>query len=161
MTAIPETSRTVRLISFNVGGELFLLDIMSVRQIVPYTGSTPVPKAPSFIEGIMVLRNEVIPIIDLHERLFPLLPPAEMPFVFVTSSDQGTIGLKVDQVRRILNVDLSSILPTPPIISGLDGQLFIGVVEQNKTVYLLLDLAAILSPDERRSLDEADLTPEN
>ena len=55
--------KELRLITFRVGPETFVLDIMAVRQIVPYSGSTSVPTAPSFVEGIVVLRNEVIPII--------------------------------------------------------------------------------------------------
>ena len=58
----------LRLITFRVGPEIFVLDIMAVRQILTYSGTTSVPSAPSFIEGIIVLRNEVIPIIDLRER---------------------------------------------------------------------------------------------
>ena len=49
---------------------------MAVRQIIPYSGSTTVPTAPAFIEGIIVLRNEVIPIVDLRERLYPNLRSA-------------------------------------------------------------------------------------
>src|SRR2546430_3155757 len=63
--------RDLRLITFRVGPETFVLDIMAVRQIIPYAGSTSVPTAPDFVEGIIVLRNEVIPIIDLRDRLYP------------------------------------------------------------------------------------------
>src|SRR5687768_6303381 len=98
---MPEAA-SLRLITFRVGPETFVLDIMAVRQIVPYSGSTSVPTAPSFIEGIMVLRTEVIPIIDLRERLYPRSERVEQPLVLITHSSAGTIGLKVDEVRRIV-----------------------------------------------------------
>ena len=53
--------KELRLITFRIGPETFVLDIMAVRQIIPYSGSTTLPTAPSFVEGIIVLRNEVIP----------------------------------------------------------------------------------------------------
>src|SRR5436309_1737383 len=98
-----ERQKELRLITFRVGPETFVLDIMVVRQIIPYSGSTSVPTAPAFVEGIIVLRNEVIPIIDLRDRLYPRLPGrAEQPLVLITHASAGTIGLKVDEVRRIV-----------------------------------------------------------
>ena len=96
-------ARDLRLITFRVGPETFVLDIMAVRQIIPYSGSTSVPTAPSFVEGIIVLRNEVIPIVDLRDRLYPQAKNrSEQPLVLVTDTTGGTIGLKVDEVRRIV-----------------------------------------------------------
>src|SRR6185295_19138454 len=97
---MPEAA-SLRLITFRVGPETFVLDIMAVRQIVPYTGTTTVPNAPSFIEGIIVLRNEVIPIIDVRRRLYPKLEESEQQLVLITHTSAGVIGLKVDEVRRI------------------------------------------------------------
>ena len=100
------------MITFRVGPETFVLDIMAVRQIVPYTGSTSVPTAPAFVEGIVVLRNEVIPIIDLRERLYPQLRGrCEQPLVLITHTSAGVIGLKVDEVRRIVNVPIDALPP--------------------------------------------------
>ncbi|HEX7831613.1 MAG TPA: chemotaxis protein CheW, partial [Thermoanaerobaculia bacterium] len=83
----------LRLITFRVGPETFVLDIMAVRQIVQYTGSTSVPTAPSFIEGIIVLRNEVIPIVDLSDRLYPQRTgKSETPLVLITHTSAGMIG---------------------------------------------------------------------
>ena len=69
------------------------------------------PTAPAFIEGIIVLRNEVIPIIDLRERLYPQLERVEQPLVLITHTSAGVIGLKVDEVRRIVNVAAGRLPP--------------------------------------------------
>ncbi len=145
----------LRLVTFGVSTELFVLDIMVVRQVIPYTGSTQVPQAPDFVEGIIVLRNEVIPVIDLRSRLYPSLPPLEQPpLILITRTSYGVIGLKVDEVRRIVSVDAGEILPAPPLVRGLAGELFIGVIALGQAVYLLLDLDTILTPDEQASLKE-------
>lgn len=156
-----DASREIRLMTFRVGFDSFVLDIMSIRQIIAYEGSTGVPKAPPFIEGIIVLRNEVIPIVDLRARLRPELGPAEKkPLVLILASSAGTIGFKVDEVRRILTVDTASILPAPPLVRGLKGELFIGVVQEKDELHLLLDPETILTAEEKDELQAADLAAE-
>ena len=161
MSSMPDSAVELRLITFTVGPDTFWLDIRGLRQIIPYTGSTTVPTAPAFIEGIIVLRNEVIPIIDLRARLYPQLQErSEQPLVLITHSSAGIIGIKVDAVRRIVNVSTDALLPPPPIIRGIRGELLIAIVPYEEEVYLLIDIENILSGDEKRELADADLTPD-
>lgn len=143
----------VRLISFKVGDESFVLDIMAVRQIVPYTGTTPIPNSPAVLEGVMVLRNEVIPVVDLRRHLFPSLAPnAFESLVLIVTTRSGVVGLRVDAVTRIIRVSLEAILPPPPIVRGLAGELFIGVVPHKDEVHLLLDVDAVLTVEEQHGV---------
>ncbi|MBV9494845.1 MAG: purine-binding chemotaxis protein CheW, partial [Acidobacteria bacterium] len=115
-------AKELRLITFRVGPETFLFDIMAVRQIIPYTATTSVPTAPSFVEGIIVLRNEVIPVIDLRDRLYPQLAEREeQPLVLIAHTQAGVIGLKVDEVRRIVTISTEALLPPPPLVRGIRG----------------------------------------
>ncbi|HSP35594.1 MAG TPA: chemotaxis protein CheW [Thermoanaerobaculia bacterium] len=150
-------SKDLRLIAFRVGSETFVVDIMAVRQIIKYGGTTPVPTAPSFVEGIMILRNEVIPIVDMRDRLNATADRAEKPLVLITDTSAGPIGLKVDEVRRIVNVGRDSLLPPPPLVRAIRGELLIAIVHQDDEVYLLVDVDAVLSSDEKMELRSADL----
>lgn len=156
-------AKELRLITFRIGPETFVLDIMAVRQIIPYSGSTSLPTAPSFVEGIIVLRNEVIPIVDLRRRLYPRLEPSEQSLVLITHSSAGVIGLKVDEVRRIVNVARDQLLPPPPLVKGIRGELLIAIIPHGNEVLLLIDMEAVLTEDEKRELAEADLqaTPQS
>ncbi len=152
-------AKQLRLITFRLGSETFVLDIMSVRQIIPYSGSTAVPTAPSFVEGIIVVRNEVIPVIDLRERLYPnITERAEQPLVLITHSGAGMIGVKVDEVRRIINVSADSILPPPPLVRAVRKELLIGVIPFGEQVFLVMDLESVLTVDEKRELQSAELS---
>lgn len=149
----------LRLITFRVGPETFVLDIMAVRQIIPYAGSTSVPTAPAFIEGIIVLRSEVIPIVDLRDRLYPAMTErAEQPLVLIVRTTAGTIGLKVDEVRRIVTVGSDVFLPPPPIVRGIRGELLVAVVPHGDEIYLLIDVENVLTEGEKRELSEVELT---
>jgi purine-binding chemotaxis protein CheW len=148
----------LRLITFRVGPETFVLDIMAVRQIIPYAGTTTVPTAPKFVEGIIVLRNEVIPIIDLRDRLYPeITERAADPLVLITHTSAGFIGLKVDEVRRIVTIASDTLLTPPALIRGIRGELLIAVVPHGGDVYLLIDVENILSGDEKVELQQAEL----
>ena len=152
-------AKHLRLIAFRVGGETFVIDIMSVRQIIPFAGSTPVPTAPSFVEGIMILRNEVIPVVDLRDRLD--VDPAQRskkPLVLITDTSAGIIGLKVDEVRRIINVTGEDLLPPPPLVRGVRGELLVAIIHQEKDVCLLIDVESVLTSEEKSELQSADLS---
>jgi purine-binding chemotaxis protein CheW len=155
---MPDKKRDLRLITFRIGPETFVLDIMAIRQILPYTGSTSVPTAPSFVEGIIVVRNEVIPIVDLRERLYPQsTEPADQSMVLIVRSAAGIIGLKVDEVRRIVTVPADSLLPPPALVHGVRSDLLIAVVPHGDQVFLLIDIEAVLTENEQRELAETRL----
>ena len=149
----------LRLIAFRAGEETFLVDIMAVRQIITYRGATKVPNAPSFIEGIVVLRDEVIPIVDLRERLGVTSPAStEPPMVLITETGDGAIGLKVDEVRNIVNVAGGALLPAPEIIRGIRGDLLVAIVPHGEDVYLLIDIDSVLTNEEKTLLHSAELS---
>ena len=152
------SKRDLRLITFRVGPETFVLDIMAVRQIIPYAGTTSIPTAPSFVEGIIVVRNEVIPVVDLRGRLYENeVERAEQPFILITRSAAGVIGLKVDEVRRIVSVAPDALLAPPPIVRGVRGDLLIAIIPHGADVLLLIDLEHVLTSDEKVALDGANL----
>lgn len=160
--SVVSDSSDIRLITFAVGSERFVFDIMTVRQILPYAGSTAVPRAPEFIEGVIVVRNEVIPVVDLRQRLFPKLPPLDdQPFTLLCDTSYGAIGLKVDQVQRIITIGTAEILPAPKLVRGLRGDLLFGIIKRDELLLLLLDIEGLLSAEEREELVRARLEDED
>ena len=152
-------ARELRLIAFRIGGETFVVDIMAVRQIIPYTGTTAVPTAPAFVEGIVVLRNEVIPIVDLRERFgVDSAERFEHPKVLITETEAGTIGLKVDEVKRIVTVSPDALLPPPPLVRGVRGDMLIAIVPQGEDIFLLMDIDSVLTGEEKSELAGATLS---
>ncbi|HVS33012.1 MAG TPA: chemotaxis protein CheW [Thermoanaerobaculia bacterium] len=147
--------RDLRLITFRAGPETFVLDIMAVRQIIPYAGTTSVPTAPDFVEGIIVARNEVIPVVDLRARLYPRMSHSPHSLILITRSMGGVIGLRVDDVRRIITASPDSLLPPPPLIGGVRGDLLIAIIPSGDEVFLLIDLEAVLTEEEKGELSKA------
>jgi purine-binding chemotaxis protein CheW len=151
----------LRFIAFRVGPETFVTDIMAVRQIVPYSGSTQVPTAPAFIEGIIVLRDEVIPVIDVHARLYPQhTSAAKRPLILLTHTTAGTIGLKVDDIRRIVTLETGQLLPAPAMVRGIRGESLVAMAPHGEEVLLVLDVERLLTAGEQADLRQANLRPE-
>jgi purine-binding chemotaxis protein CheW len=147
------TLRSLRFIAFRAGPETFLIDIMAVRQIVMAGKSTSVPTAPSFIEGVIVFRNEVIPVVDVHARLYPERKnAADQPLVLLTHTSAGMIGLKVDEVRRIVTLSSDTLLPAPAMVRGIRGEFLVAMSQQNEEIFLVLDVNSLLTADEQREL---------
>ena len=145
--------KELRFIGFRIGSEMFLVDIMAVRQIVPYRGSTQVPTAPPFIEGVIVVRDQVVPVVDVHARLMPQQPSdAKEPFVLLTHTPSGVVGLKVDDVRRIVTVTPEELLPAPASIRGIRGESLVAIAPHDNEVFLVLDVDSLFSPREQEQL---------
>ena len=151
------TARELRFIGLRIGPETFLIDIMAVRQNVTYSGSTHVPTAPQFIEGVIVVRDAVIPVIDVHARLYPERKSvADQPLVLLTHTPAGAIGLKVDDVRRIVTLRSDELLPAPATIRGVRGEFLVAIAPHGEEVFLVLDVDSLLTPDEQRQLSTQD-----
>ena len=153
----PAASRTppaqLRFIAFRVGAETFLVDIMAVRQILMYSGSTRVPTAPSFVEGVIVVRDEAIPVIDVHARLYPQRTgPVDQPLVLLTHTGAGMIGLKVDEVPTLVMLSSDALLPAPAMVHGIRGEFLVGIAQHGDEIFLVLDVETLLTTDEQRQL---------
>jgi purine-binding chemotaxis protein CheW len=104
----------VELISFEIGGQEFCIDIRSVREIRGWAPATPMPHSPEYIVGVINLRGMVMPVIDLRSRLgLGQTEPTERHVIVVIQADGRTAGLLVDGVRESFHVETSS-LQTPP-----------------------------------------------
>ena len=149
-------SRELRFIGFRIGPETFLIDIMAVRQIVAYGGSTRVPTAPDFIEGVIVFRDTAVPVIDVSARLHPQTESkATEPMVLLTQTAAGMIGLKVDDVRRIVTLNSDDLLPAPATIRGIRGDFLVAIAPHDNEVFLVLDVDSLLTNEEQRQLEAA------
>lgn len=144
-----------RFLVFRVGPEMFLAEISSVRQVLQGVSLTRVPAAPPFIEGIVLLHGTPVPVVDLRARLFPDASPAEYPLIVVISSEIGLLGLRVDEIRKTETLQLDALVPPPPLVGGLSGDLFIGVAEFGGQLHLLLDLEHVLTSVEKEELKAA------
>lgn len=151
----------VQLCTFRIRGEDYAVDIMRVREIVQPLPITTVPRAPRFVEGVIRLRGEVIPVVDVRKRLGLEATPPTRKTRFVIAHVAGRrLALVVDEICEVLRIDRSEIRPAPPL-GGRDGpRFFLGVcggeggsaggARRGGTgrLRLLLNVKALLEPEQ-------------
>ncbi len=148
---------TMQIINFTVGGDEYAMDIRAVREVINFHEITLVPKAPRFIKGIINLRGEVIPVIDLRER-FGLEQTAytAVTNIVIVELAKKPLGVVVDSVSHVLRLAQSEIASPPPLIGGLSGKYVTGVAKLRDRLIAILNMDRILSAEEVIELQDMD-----
>lgn len=123
----PGDDALVQLCTFRIGGEDYAVDIMRVREIVHPRPITPVPRAPAFVEGVVRLRNEVIPALDVRKRLgLPAEPYGRRTRFLIVNVARRRVALVVDEVCEVLRLPRSEIRAAPPLEDVGAPRFFLG-----------------------------------
>lgn len=133
------------LVTFRLGDQEFCIDIMAVREIRGWTPTTPLPRAPSFMRGVVNLRGAVLPIIDLAARLgYPSSEPTARHAIMVVQVGGQVVGMLVDAVSDILEITPDMVQPTPDLASGSTLGFVKGLITIDQRMISLIELSAVL-----------------
>ena len=142
-----------QLVAFQLGEETYGVDISQVEEIIRLQPITKVPGAPDFVEGVINLRGRVIPVIDLRKRFHR--PPREETKntrIVVVEVPPNTVGMIVDAVDEVLRISEEKIEAPSLIISSIDTEYIKGVGKLENKLLILLDLAKVLTKEEKGAL---------
>ena len=138
----------LQLVSFNIGVEEFGFDITKVQEIKRMVEITQVPQTPPYVEGVINLRGEVIPIIDLRKRLdVELKDNDENTRIVVVDIERQVMGMIVDSVSEVLRIPSSTIESPPEIATGANADYIQGVAKLEDRLLIFLDLAHVIDLD--------------
>ena len=143
---------------FSLEKEEFGIDIMNVKEIIPYQESIQVPNTPNFIEGIINYRGNVIPVINLKRRFkLGAQEVTKDTRIIVITLEHKEVGFVVDEASQTLRLDDEQIDPAPDIISGVDRKYIIGVGKVDDRLLILIDLEKVLTDEEKDKIEMLDL----
>ena len=148
-----ETFCTVQVADLLLG-----LDVSHVQEIVRDQTIHPLPRAPREVQGLINLRGKILTVIDLRERFQK--PPAEGgtgDSMVVTSSDVGTVALRVDDVREVKSVATDTFETPPGSFQGPARALVRGVFKLEDELLLELDVARVTQFDQETVTEQAPL----
>jgi purine-binding chemotaxis protein CheW len=142
----------VQLVTFRLGGHEFAFNVFEVERILRYEEPNPLPKAPDYLVGMLKHGDEVIPVVDLRERLE--LPGSidEGTRIAIVQWDDGKIGLVVDAVLEVLKASAESVAAPPAIVKGLAADCISGILTLGERTVILLAVAKLLATDQRVAL---------
>jgi len=149
---VASNKNNFQVIGFCLGEEEFGVDIFGVKEIIRMPIMTRVPNAPEFVVGVVNMRGRVIPIIDLCIRFG--LPKTEMEHserkIIVVEYESKTVGLIVDAVNEVTNINTSMTETPPPMVSGIKSDYITAIAKLETKLLILLEISKILTLAEEK-----------
>ena len=138
-----------KYLTFALGPEEYGLEILKVREIIGYMEITAIPQTPHHVKGVINLRGQVIPVIDLRAKFgMETAEVTEETCVIVVEANQGkrkfSTGVVVDHVQEVLDIAGTDIEDAPQFDSSVDTEFILGMGKIGDTVKILLDINKIL-----------------
>jgi purine-binding chemotaxis protein CheW len=135
-------------ILFDLAGATYGVRSAEIQQLEMIGAVTPVPNAPPYVDGVVSVRGQVIPVVNLRSRFgFPRVPFDLRSRLLVVRRDGRTVGFAVDSAREFARIGADAIQPPPEGISGLNGRYLEGMAHLGERLVLILDMTDLFSPD--------------
>jgi len=143
-----------------VAGATYALRSDDIQQLEMATAPTPVPNAPAYVDGVVSVRGQVIPAINLRARFgFPRVDHDVRSRLIVVRVAGRTVGLVVDSAREFADIPTDAIKPLPEGIGGLSGEYLRGVAQRGERLLLLIDVSHLLAHDLVQTDFDTDCVP--
>jgi purine-binding chemotaxis protein CheW len=152
MSAASETE-TNQFLTFKLDEEIFALDIAKVREVLDFTTVTKVPQTPEFMRGVINLRGNVVPVLDLRLKFgMPLTEKTVNTCIVITEiqmeGETLILGAMADSVQEVLDLEPDQIEPPPRIGSKLNIDFIRGMGKRGDDFIIILDIDQVFSDDE-------------
>ena len=142
-------------LTFMLGGEMFSISILCIKEIIWYANLTEVPMMPACIRGVINLRGAVVPVLDLSNRFgkpsTPVIKSTCIVIVEVPTAVEGehlNMGVVVDSVQAVLEIPTSEIEPAPSFGAKIRPDFIEGIAKVNGKFVILLNVRRVLSTEE-------------
>jgi len=132
-------------LTFTLGGEEYGVDILRVQEIKGFSSVTSIPNAPPWVKGVMNLRGTVVPVFDMRSK-FGMEVRAYDRFTVIVVVNVGTrvVGLIVDAVSDVLDIERDAIEPVPDLGAAIDTSVIHGIARQGDRLITLLDIDRVV-----------------
>ncbi|HHY40948.1 MAG TPA: chemotaxis protein CheW [Syntrophaceticus sp.] len=147
----------IQLVIFRLGVEEYGVPITQVREINLLSKTTKIPNSPAFLEGVINLRGQIIPVVDLKKRFsIDHTEYSKDARIMIVEVNESVIGIIVDEVLEVLRLPASSIEPPPPVIAGITAAYLDGVGKLDDRLFILLNMDKILTLSEQEELEQVE-----
>jgi len=146
-----------KYLTFVLGSEEYGLDILKLREIIGYMKITAVPQTPEHVKGVINLRGQVIPVIDLRAKFsMNTIDVTEQTCIILVEITQQNrkfnTGIIVDHVQEVLDISAENIEPTPQFGTNVNTDFILGMGKIGESVKILLDINKILGDEDLSSI---------
>ena len=139
-----------QLVVFELANEYYGVDIHRVDGIIRIQTITAVPHAPEFVDGVTNLRGEILPVINLRRRFnMPEIEHTNNTRIVVSVMNGTKVGMIVDGVSEVLNINQDAIEPPSPMVTNVDTNFIEGIAKEKDRLIILVALGKVLSASEK------------
>lgn len=143
-----------RYLTFYLEEELYGIDIMNVQEIIALMKTTKVPKTPKCVKGVMNLRGNIIPVVELRTKFeMPEKEPEMYTAIVIIRLEGTSIGFIVDRVEEVVNLRDDQLTEPPKFGAAVNASYLKKMAQNEKEVIMILDLHSIFADDELAGLD--------
>lgn len=157
VTGITETTQ---YLTFKLGEEVFALDISKVREVLDFTAITKVPRTPEFMRGVINLRGNVVPVVDMRLKFGMTMTEKTVNTCIIIveislDGDKTILGALADAVQEVLDLEPDKIEPAPKIGTRLRTEFIRGMGKRDDQFIIILDIDKVFSVDELSIVQDA------
>jgi purine-binding chemotaxis protein CheW len=147
-------------LTFLIGGEMFAISILGIKEIIEYGSLTTVPMMPDFIRGVINLRGAVVPVVDLSARFGRTASEVTRRSCIVileveADEEKQDVGVVVDSVSEVLEIPVAEIEPAPSFGARIRADFISGMGKVDGKFVIILNAERVLSVDEMAMLSGA------
>ncbi|WP_372995558.1 chemotaxis protein CheW [Lutispora sp.] len=142
---------------FKLEDEEYGVDIKNVREITVNKTTTRIPNTPDFIDGVINIRGDTIPIIDLKKR-FNIAEKeinGKAKRIIIVNVEDKLVGFIVDDASQVIRINTDDIENPPEILTGINRSYISGIGKVNERIIVLIDLERLLSYKERNIIQNS------
>jgi purine-binding chemotaxis protein CheW len=164
--SVSEIVDTKQYLTFKLDEEVFAIDVSKVREVLDYTTITKIPRTPDFMSGVINLRGNVVPVVDLRlcfemQKIQKTVNTCIVVVEMLIEGESTIIGTLADSVEEVIDLEADQIKPAPKMGTQMNTEFIMGIGKRDGQFIMILDIDRVFSPEEMLSVRaaEANLSP--
>jgi purine-binding chemotaxis protein CheW len=149
----PDVAPSAQYLTFTLDGERYAVEISNIREVLEFTSVNRVPRTPEYLRGMINLRGNIVPVIDLRLKLGMTRTERTVDTcVIITQVDVDgerlVLGALADSVQEVIELDAGSVAPPPRMGTRVDTRFIRGMGRREDQFLVILDIELVLSEEE-------------
>jgi purine-binding chemotaxis protein CheW len=151
--SLSEITTSTQFLTFKLGQEVFALDISKVREVLDFTSITKVPRTPKFMRGVINLRGNVVPVVDMRLKFGMTETEQTVNTCIIIveielDGDKVVLGALADAVQEVIDLEPGQIEPAPKMGTRLNTEFIKGMGKRDEQFIIILEVGKVFSVDE-------------